>query len=307
MPLYTGDYIRDTRGLSTAQHGCYLLMLMFCWDSKGPLPLDEQEIAGICNVRSDDEVQAMRKVLIKYFIKTDDGYYNKRMAELVVDAEFLSKNRSNSGKLGAAVRARSKARSQSKASAKQVLSNSLASAKHLPETLDLKLNLKPNLKPNQSTNSEITKNTTHGSNPSDPCVVFENSENLKKPKPETHDLPNYDPGGMPTKAGAIMVLLRSEGIRDGHAQHPKLLELCMQGVEVAEFVDAARVAKDRNKGFSYVLGVVENRIQERDAMVVEAKAQGPPLRKSRDELERERSKQEFLKAVAEHDDHDRHN
>jgi uncharacterized protein YdaU (DUF1376 family) len=94
MPVYTGDYLRDTRHLSMSEHGCYYLLLMFCWDTKGPLPLDEKKIAGICNARSGDEFEAMRRVLAEFFIRMDDGWYNKRMAEEVAKAEQISnKNR----------------------------------------------------------------------------------------------------------------------------------------------------------------------------------------------------------------------
>jgi uncharacterized protein YdaU (DUF1376 family) len=86
LPLYTGDYLRDTRHLTPAKHGIYLLALMYCWDTQGPMPLDEQECAGICNCRSADEIDAMRYVLQRYFV--DDGWYNKRMAEIVAQAKI---------------------------------------------------------------------------------------------------------------------------------------------------------------------------------------------------------------------------
>lgn len=90
MPIFTGDYLRDTRHLSPLRHGVYLLALMHCWDSKGPMPLDEQESAGICNCRSSDEIEALRYILGRYFVKMDDGHYNKRMAEEVAKTERLS-------------------------------------------------------------------------------------------------------------------------------------------------------------------------------------------------------------------------
>lgn len=109
MPLYTGDYLRDTRHLTPLRHGIYLLALMHCWDSKGPMPLDEQECAGICNARSADEIDAMRYVINRYFVRMDDGHYNKRMSEEVAKFERLSRTFSAAGLKSAEVR-RDKAR-----------------------------------------------------------------------------------------------------------------------------------------------------------------------------------------------------
>lgn len=115
LALYTGDYLRDTRHLTPLKHGVYLLLLMHCWDQRGPLPLDEQECAGIANCRSADEVDALRYILKRFFTKMDDGWYNRRMQLEVERAGTISSARSQAGKLGY------------QAKAKQLLSKSQAS------------------------------------------------------------------------------------------------------------------------------------------------------------------------------------
>lgn len=47
MQFYPGDYLRDTRGLSTTQHGAYLLLLMSLWCADGHLPNDDAVLARV--------------------------------------------------------------------------------------------------------------------------------------------------------------------------------------------------------------------------------------------------------------------
>ena len=94
LPLYTGDYLRDTRALTPLEHGVFLMLLMYCWDTRGPLPLDEQDCAGLANCRSNTEIDALRKVLRKFFIRMDDGYYNKRIQREIEKSVNISNKRS---------------------------------------------------------------------------------------------------------------------------------------------------------------------------------------------------------------------
>lgn len=100
MPLYSGDYLRDTRHLTPLRHGVYLLLLMHCWDSRGPVPLDEQEAAGVANCRSADEVEALRYVLNRFFTRMEDGWYNRRIQREIERAESISRVRSDAGRMG---------------------------------------------------------------------------------------------------------------------------------------------------------------------------------------------------------------
>ena len=78
--------------------------------------MDERKQVGICNARSGDEIEAMRRVLQEFFIAMDDGLYNKRMQHEIERAEVISNQRSSAGKRGY------------QAKVKQLLNKSLASA-----------------------------------------------------------------------------------------------------------------------------------------------------------------------------------
>jgi uncharacterized protein YdaU (DUF1376 family) len=120
LPLYTGDYLRDTQHLSCSEHGIYLKLLMHCWDQKGPTPLDERKLCGIVNARSSDEIEALRRVLAEFFTKMEDGHYNHRMQMEIERCEAISSARSAAGTLGY------------QAKAKQLLSKSRARARQVP-------------------------------------------------------------------------------------------------------------------------------------------------------------------------------
>jgi uncharacterized protein YdaU (DUF1376 family) len=119
LPLYTGDYLRDTRHLSPLKHGIYVLLLMHCWDQRGPVPIDEQEAAGVANCRSQDEIEALRYVLSRFFTRMDDGFYNHRMQKEIERSQSISHARSEAGRRGYEARAK-QLPSKSQAIAKQV-------------------------------------------------------------------------------------------------------------------------------------------------------------------------------------------
>lgn len=131
MPLFTGDYLRDTRHLTPLKHGIYILLLMHCWDQKGPVPLDEQEAAGIANCRSADEIDALRYVLDRYFTRMEDGHYNKRMSEILAHSEQLASFR-RAGGLERARRMRDRVR-EAASSTKALLKLSSSSAQAMHE------------------------------------------------------------------------------------------------------------------------------------------------------------------------------
>lgn len=66
MPIYWGDYLRDTTHLTTLQHGAYLLLIGHYW-SQGSLPNDEQQLANITKMTSK-EWRANRNVLQRFFL-----------------------------------------------------------------------------------------------------------------------------------------------------------------------------------------------------------------------------------------------
>jgi uncharacterized protein YdaU (DUF1376 family) len=77
MPLYWGDYHADTRHLTGAQHGAYLLLMGHYWQ-RGGLPDDDAQLWRIAACSSLSEWQEMRPVIEAFF---EEGWRHKRIEE----------------------------------------------------------------------------------------------------------------------------------------------------------------------------------------------------------------------------------
>jgi len=74
MPMYWGDYLRDTRDLTTLQHGAYLLLIAHYWQHKG-LPANEKQLAAIAGL----SVHKWRVIREPIAAKFSDGWTHKRI------------------------------------------------------------------------------------------------------------------------------------------------------------------------------------------------------------------------------------
>lgn len=100
MPLYWGDYFKDTNHLSTAEHGAYLLLIGHYWSSGKALPDDDTKLAQITR-QSMGEWRKMRATLEDFFIVERGKWNHPRVEEELTKAfDFLEKQRVNGLKGG---------------------------------------------------------------------------------------------------------------------------------------------------------------------------------------------------------------
>lgn len=74
MPIYIGDYLRDTAELSDAEHGAYLLLLMHYWLKGGEIGSDVDRLARVARTQPE----TARFILGYYFTLENGNYKNKR-------------------------------------------------------------------------------------------------------------------------------------------------------------------------------------------------------------------------------------
>jgi len=126
MPLFVGDYLRDTGRLTTTEHGAYLLLLMHAWNHNGLLPKEPALLAGMAGVNMKSWPKIWRKIG-SMFYETPEGWRQNRLQKEVEKAANKSAARAAAGAQGGHRRALNMQQT-GKAIAKPDPSNSEANA-----------------------------------------------------------------------------------------------------------------------------------------------------------------------------------
>jgi uncharacterized protein YdaU (DUF1376 family) len=76
-PHHIGDYAKDTRALTQAEHGAYRLLIDEAYSSENGV--DAEEVYAISCAHTPSEKKNTDRVLAKFFTLTDGRYYQKRI------------------------------------------------------------------------------------------------------------------------------------------------------------------------------------------------------------------------------------
>lgn len=99
MPLFVGDYLRDTLRLTRDQHGGYLLLLMAYWADAEPLLDDDEQLASIAKATPADW-KRLRVILSPFFDVRDGRWFHKRVQEELAKATVKYEARKLAGARG---------------------------------------------------------------------------------------------------------------------------------------------------------------------------------------------------------------
>jgi uncharacterized protein YdaU (DUF1376 family) len=148
MPLYIGDYLRDTTRLTTTQHGAYLLLIMDYWTS-GPPPDDDTVLASITKL-STDEWDKVRPSLVGKFDVVDGVWHHGR-----IDREIETSRKNKE-----AYKARSAKGIEARYGNKESLKQSLKQSLKEDDKQSLKQSLKDAPSPSPSPSPSYTTSTS---------------------------------------------------------------------------------------------------------------------------------------------------
>jgi uncharacterized protein YdaU (DUF1376 family) len=130
MPLFVGDYLRDTARLKAQEHGAYLLLLMDMWNHEGLLTDKPSVMAAIARVDRKAWPRVWEK-LEPLFYRSEGGWRQKRLQIEVENAATKSAKRAAAGVLGGHRKAL-KTKGSDKANASGNSGNSQANARKNP-------------------------------------------------------------------------------------------------------------------------------------------------------------------------------
>ena len=233
---HLADYTQATVHLSMLEDAAYSRMLRWYYANERALPADIGQIERLIRAQSRAEREAVRCVLAEFFTEKDDGYHQDRADREI--ARYNEKQR----KASASANARwgnANATYEAMRSHNKTDANATSDAMRSHNKTDANA-----LRTHSVGNAHQTPDTRHHT----PYT----SQN-------TEDTLNSSP---PSRAGAVCVAIRSEGIGSVNPNHPKLLSLIESGAGVDRFVNAARLALEKHKGFAYLLGIVQGQLDE---------------------------------------------
>jgi len=104
MQLWVGDYLGDTRNLTTTQHGAYLLLLMCMWRADGDLPNDDRQLARMAGLTVRGWLN-IKDGVMELFPVTDGRITQKRLTAELLKCKSKTEKRACAGKAGGEAKA----------------------------------------------------------------------------------------------------------------------------------------------------------------------------------------------------------
>lgn len=111
MPMYWGDYVRDTMHLRTLEHGAYMLLIGAYWVGGQPLPDDDNRLSAITRLEQKAWMN-MRPAIAAFFSIGNGMWRHKRIDAELDRSKRLAELKQTAGKKGGKRKAENAANGQ---------------------------------------------------------------------------------------------------------------------------------------------------------------------------------------------------
>lgn len=226
-PHHIGDYDSHTAHLTWAEDLAYRRLICLYYRTEKPLTSKVDDVCRLIRAQGGQEKKAVAQVLNEFFLLTDDGWRHARCDEEIFKSQAKAERNREVGKKGGRPK------------------------KQETKTVDLD-------------NPEITQMVSEN-NPNVTLPITNNQKPITNSQ-EPHTQTELTQPSQPSMAAAVCVFLKAEGIGSVNPQNPMLTTLINQGASIGLFSEAARIAKEKQKGFAYVLGVVDRQMKDAATM-----------------------------------------
>lgn len=104
MPIYWGDYAKDTGHLGAVHHGAYLMLLKHYWVTATPLPCDDAQLWRIACTDSLAHWRKIKAVVLAFFEEREGRLHHGRVEDELAKAEGNAERRSETARRAAEAR-----------------------------------------------------------------------------------------------------------------------------------------------------------------------------------------------------------
>lgn len=237
-PHHIGDFDRATRHLTRIERSIYRDLMDLYYETEKSLMADITKLARriVCTGKKD--IAALVIVLEEFFTLDDSGWRNTRCEAEIAAYRARGISAAAAGKASAAKRS-----APGQPGEETPLNAGSTTVQRQPNDGSTDAQRKSN-QPEPKPKPEPEPNKTH--------AVVDNEDDAQA---------NEQPARV-SKAGAICMVIKSEGVGIVSPQNPKLLALIDKGADVGHFAEAAKATSAKGKGFGYLLAVVEGQMSE---------------------------------------------
>lgn len=241
MPVYIADFVAGVLDLSRAEIASYVLLLFHQWQSRGPIPDDEQTLANIARCTLEEWRACAPRILAK-FRRVADGWLQLRLAAERHRADRICAARQAAGQAGADARWGHRVPAQAALPGLEPVDNPPdCSAIEMAAPADEMRNDADDLCNEPSTNGKRMANACTCTFTKPPSIDESASQASRvRARAYTREGPPRSADER-ERAQAARDALRRAGVRVS-AGNPTLVNLVAAGVEPDEFADVAAEA-----------------------------------------------------------------